>query len=141
MGMILVNGLSGQIMNRTKVEDLIPVLSGTFLANRDIAWFMALCSTTLATISACYTFSVVFRKIGPIRFVFYALPGLLPLWQWAMGIIWVFGSSEWAWRHPMLAIAILTPSYSMINSKMIVCTVTNMQPVMEYTTFMMFMLF
>ena len=41
----------------------------------------------------------------------------------------------------MLALAILTPSYSMINSKMIVCTVANMQPVMEYTTFAIFSTF
>lgn len=41
----------------------------------------------------------------------------------------------------MLALAILTPSYSMINSKMIVCTVANMQPVMEYTTFALFSTF
>lgn len=38
----------------------------------------------------------------------------------------------------MLALALLAPGYSMINSKMIVCTVTNMQPVVDITTFIIY---
>lgn len=141
--MILVNGLSGQIMNRTKIGDLIPDLNdlAPALAHRDLAWAMGFASILVAAFSMLFTFHMVYKKLGSIMFIFSALPGLLPLLQWLMALGWMFKHSEWAWSHPMLALAILTPSFSMINSKMIVCTVANMQPVMEYTTFSVFFLF
>ena len=88
MGMILVNGLSGQIMNRTKIGDLIPAANdfAPFLAHRDLAWMMGLASTVVAAFSMLFTFYQVYKKLGGVRFVFMALPGLLPLLQWFMAI-------------------------------------------------------
>ena len=61
--------------------------------------------------------------------------------QWFLAIGWMFGNSEWAHQHPMLALLLLMPSFSMINSKMIVCTVTKMKPAFDFTTFGIFSTF
>ena len=55
------------------------------------------------------------------------LTGLMPLCCFFVAAAWLFAKSEWAMENPALAVAMLTPGYSLINSKLIVCNFTKMQ--------------
>lgn len=65
MGLILVNGLSGQVLNHTKIGDLVPEINdvSSSLAQRDIAWMFGFASMIITIISLIFTVVQVFRKL------------------------------------------------------------------------------
>ena len=69
----------------------------------------------------------VVKNVGMKEFCFTGVPGLYPLIQWIICVVLTFTYSEWAWRNPSLATILLCPSFCLINSKMIVNNVTNME--------------
>ena len=51
----------------------------------------------------------------------------MPLFFWLGALAYLFISVEWAYQYPLLAVLLLTPSYCTMNSKLIVCSFTNME--------------
>ena len=80
------------------------------------------------------------KKIGPQVFYSEALPGLMPLAEWLICAAQLFLSTDFAFKHPALALIVLLPGYCAINSKLIVCSVTNMEVEKHAIGFYSFML-
>ena len=79
----------------------------------------------------------MWRATGPQEFSRSAMSGLVPLLMWLMCVFQTFVSTEWAWRNPSLAMILLLPSFSEINSKMIINNVTNMETQVESRSFLL----
>ena len=140
--MILFNSLSGQYLN-TPIDTLFPeVLQfAPLIAGKSIIWVIAVNVFAISCLQLVSNVLNVFLKLGLAGFVEQGLPGLAPITQWLLAVWITFNNTEWAWRHPSLAMMLLCPGFCLINSKMIICNVTNMQSEWHSWTFLWFLLF
>ena len=56
-----------------------------------------------------------------------ALLGLMPIVLFYGEIAILFGSTQWAWDYPALAMLIVFPSYCLMTCRHIICSVTKMK--------------
>ena len=141
--MITFNALSGHWLNKTTIDSIVPAAAEAvpFLAGKSLVWALGVYVATVSSISALNYLANVIIKLGPVDFIKHGLPGIVPITQWVLAVWFTFSSTEWAWAHPSLALQLLLPGFCLINSKMIVCNVTNMQSEWHSWTFMWFLLF
>ena len=81
------------------------------------------------------------RVLGKTHFFGVALPALMPLIEWLIAVYIVFYQTEWGPRHLGLAMVLLCPSFSLINSKLIVCNFTKMETQNDVKELLWFALF
>ena len=130
-------------MNNTTVDSLLPALAQAvpFLQGKSLIWALGILVGSTSACQALSNLGNVLIKYGPSDFVRLGCPGLVPIFQWLLAVSFTFQSTEWAWNYPQFALQLLLPGFCLINSKMIICNVTNMQSEMHSWTFMWFMLF
>ena len=108
-----------------------------FLASKSLMWYIGLGVLAIGVTQTIVNISNVMRKLGCSEFFGTGIQGLYPIIQWVMCVTQLFANTEWAWRHPALATVLLSPSFCLINSKMIVNNVTDMETELEFYSFFM----
>jgi hypothetical protein len=66
--------------------------------------------------------SLAHTKLKPRVLVF---KGLVPMLMSLSTVIILFSYTEWAWQHPSYVILMVCPLFSLVNSRQIVCNVTD----------------
>lgn len=134
---IFLNMATGNFFVNTTCGELVPALTqvSPLLASKTIMWVVALGVFLTGILQVYLAVTTVWRKLGTKEFMKEGLSGVLPLLQWLLCFSQVFLSTEWAWKHPALVTILFIPSFCLINSKMIVNSVTNMETDMDSTSF------
>ena len=121
--------MSGLWISNTAIVD-IWANAGSVLPyamhKRSLAWLFALIYASGTVVQLFTTAAFVWAKIGTKKFVSEALPGLIPLNFWLCAVLNIFTKVEWAQQNPALALCLFTPSYCLMNSKLIVCACSKM---------------
>mmetsp|Transcript_16456 Transcript_16456/g.22255 ORF Transcript_16456/g.22255 Transcript_16456/m.22255 type:complete len:153 (-) Transcript_16456:132-590(-) len=78
--------------------------------------------------------------IGAKAFWVDAVFGLLPMATW-IAVVFYTLQQEWLKEHAALTLVLMTPSYCLINSKLIVCCFTGMEPETFANNFAVYSLF
>ena len=138
IGAILLNVATGNYIVHTTIGELAPAMLeyNSFIAGKSIIWCISVWVVMTGIFQASINVKNVYQKLGFDEFLREGVPGLVPLWQWLLCVIQVFINTDWAWQNPALAVTLLTPSFCLINSQLIVNNVTDMETVIDSKSFM-----
>jgi len=124
--LIIINACTGQTFCKTTFSQ-IPGLNEilpTWIAELNILALQIFCMVVAssAQIATAIYNSITITQMKPKVMV---LRGLFPQLLYTIMIILIFSFTDWAWTHCGYVTLMMCPIISLINSRQIVCNVTN----------------
>lgn len=139
---IAVNALTSGFLSKLTVGEMFPDMTASDPSVAAVTFLdIIVCvGVTSSSIQAFLCFHNVFRTCRD-EDLKRACLGVTPCVLWLASSVILFSCTEWAMEHPALALLLMSPAFSLINSRMIVCTFTKMQVQPFALIFLWYLLF